>query len=82
MQDRSFDALAAATGFLSAPTSQRLELDLSALAACHRHAMEPLHTPWDKPGHTAYRSKQEYLRERRADTNYDPRCCCGAVEAR
>ena len=44
--------------------------------------MEPLHTPWDKPGHTAYRSKQEYLRERRADTNYDPRCCCGAVEAR
>jgi hypothetical protein len=80
VQDRSFDALAAATGFLSAPASQRLKLNLPALAARHRHAMEPLHTPWDNPGHTAYRSKQGYLRERRADTNYDPRCSCGAVE--
>ena len=88
VQDRSFDALAAATGFLSAPAaSQRLQLDLPALAARHRHAMDPLHTPWENPGHKAYSSKQEYLRERRAGTNYDPRCgavrCsavrCGAV---
>ena len=72
VQDRSFDALAAATGFLASPAS-RLPLDLPALAARHRHPMRPLHTPWDNPSNKTHSSKREYLEERRRDAAYEPR---------
>ncbi|KAL4859616.1 Alpha-L-arabinofuranosidase 1 [Chlorella vulgaris] len=71
VQDRSFDALAAATGFLDSPAT-RLPLDLATLAARHHHAMLPLHTPWDSNGRS-YSSKREYLEDRRRNSSYDPR---------
>lgn len=71
VQDRSFDALAAATGFLTAPAA-RQPLDLPALAARHRHPMQPLQTPWVEPGNRTYSSKREYLEELRRGTDYDP----------
>ncbi|PRW58664.1 Alpha-L-arabinofuranosidase 1 isoform B [Chlorella sorokiniana] len=72
VQDRSFDALAAATGFLES-SERQMRLDCPALLAAHHHPMEPLHAPWRNPSDKVYRSKAEYLQERRADTNYDPR---------
>jgi hypothetical protein len=86
VQDRSFDALSAATGF-SAAAAARHPVDLPALAARHRHPMQPLHTPWENPSNRSYSSKREYLEERGQDANYDPlwvaarglsRCCCRA----
>lgn len=73
VQDRSFDALAAATGFHHSPATT-LRLDLAALTASRRSAMEPLHTPW-KPSKPTYGSKVEYLKERRAALakSHDPR---------
>lgn len=45
VQDRSFDALAAATGFAASPAARRLDLDLPALARQFRGASEPLYAP-------------------------------------
>lgn len=142
VQDRSFEALATATGFLDSPATRQPLGDWSQLAARHRHPMQPLHTPWQarvraalrrgreapvesaaprgvcargrgrrpaschrralaaawssprrgaahlrprrprapplprslqNPGQRAYSSKTEYLKERLADTNRDPR---------
>jgi alpha-N-arabinofuranosidase len=71
VQDRSFDALAAAAGFLDSPAT-RLPLDLTTLAARNHHAMLPLHTPWDSNGRS-YSRKREYLEERRRNSSFDPR---------
>ncbi|KAI7845621.1 hypothetical protein COHA_000907 [Chlorella ohadii] len=68
----SFDALAAATGFLES-SERRAALDFPALLKAHWHPMEPLHAPWRNPQDKVYRSKADYLQERRSNTNYDPR---------
>jgi hypothetical protein len=72
IQDRSFDALAAATGF-HASKENRLPLDLPLLAQHHRHPLQPLHAPWDNPTNKTYRSKQEWFEERRQDATFEPR---------
>eukprot|EP00887_Chlorella_sp_A99_P005257 scaffold1.g5257.t1 len=70
VQDRSFDALATATGFLSS-RADRLAVDLPALAAAHRNGTASIHAAWE-PQQTTYTSKSNYLRERAA-ANADPR---------
>ena len=72
MQDRSFDALAAATGFL-ASQERRRELDLAAVAAERRPATAPVDS-WAGVPNKTYSSKKEFLKDRAAATNYDPRC--------
>lgn len=75
VQDRSFDALAAATGFHASP-EPLLPLDLPALAAAHRRPTEPLHTPsgvGHPEGGRSYSSKAEFLRARQEQADYDPR---------
>ncbi|GAB4817965.1 hypothetical protein N2152v2_005011 [Parachlorella kessleri] len=70
VQDRSFDALAAATGF-HASEATRLPLDLARLASSHRHAMDPIHAAWE-PSQATYSSKKDYLSERASRRNYNP----------
>lgn len=64
VQDRSFDAVAMAAGFLSTNTTHQA-VNLAALAAQHHHALETLGEPWD-PKLKVYASKSEYLLERAA----------------
>lgn len=67
VQDRSFDALAAATGF-RAGAAARLPVDLGQLAASHRrtlHRNAP--TPEDAVQGT-FRSKADYLRQQAGAT--------------
>jgi hypothetical protein len=71
VQDRSFDALAAATGFHDSDAT-RHKLDLAALASSHRHAMDPVQSSWE-PTKPMYSSKAEYLKERASRQNYDSR---------
>ena len=71
VQDRSFDALAAATGFHDSEAT-RLPLDLAILASSHRHAMDPIHAAWE-PSQATYSSKRDYLSERASRQNYNPR---------
>jgi hypothetical protein len=73
IQDRSFDALAAATGFHeSNATRHALDPapDFAALAAGLRHAMDPAHSPWE-PSKPTYSSKVEYNKQRTPHKYYD-----------
>ncbi|KAL4437047.1 hypothetical protein ABPG75_004186 [Micractinium tetrahymenae] len=72
VQDRSFDAIAAATGFHAAP-ARRAAVDLSALAAAHRRPDQPLQAPWKDPQDRSFSSKEEYLRQLRQGSDWDPR---------
>jgi len=74
VQDRSFDAVAAATGFLAddANYGERLEVDLLSLAAAERRATDPVAHPWQARNAT-YRSKQDLLRHTRQGANPPPR---------
>lgn len=75
VQDRSFDALAAATGFHAASAPPRLPLDLPALAALHRRPDEPLRSPGREGSEAkgrSYASKAEFLKEQREGAEYDP----------
>jgi alpha-N-arabinofuranosidase len=60
VQDRSYDALAYAAGFLSPsrPATDRLPVDLAALAASHRCSTDrTLHAP--RGGNQSFRSRRE-----------------------
>ncbi len=73
VQDRSFDAIAAATGFQADTANggsvNRQDVDLAALAAAFRPADQPIRHEWSG-GAKTYASKREYLDERAA-SNYD-----------
>ncbi|PSC67243.1 Alpha-L-arabinofuranosidase 1, partial [Micractinium conductrix] len=74
VQDRSFDALAAATGFHASP-DPRLPLDLPMLAATHRAPDVPVPPPtWDSGA--SFSSKGDYLKAQqdRLGAGHDPRC--------
>ncbi|PSC67081.1 Alpha-L-arabinofuranosidase 1, partial [Micractinium conductrix] len=73
VQDRSFDALAAATGFHASP-DPRLPLDLPMLAATHRAPDVPVPPPtWDSGA--SFSSKGDYLKAQqdRLGAGHDPR---------
>ena len=77
VQDRSFDALAAATGFHASP-DPRLPLDLPMLAATHRAPDVPVPPPtWDSGA--SFSSKGDYLKAQqdRLGAGHDPRCAWG-----
>ncbi|KAL4424426.1 hypothetical protein ABPG77_006364 [Micractinium sp. CCAP 211/92] len=72
VQDRSFDAIAAATGFHASP-ARRTAIDLAALAAAHRRADQPLPMLWKDPQGHNITSKADYSRQMRDEANWDPR---------